>query len=76
MMYLPSSVSVKHFHIQAYVREDDPLGQALLREGKALWELLRCPRFHAALLPPMTHGEVLSTSPAMCSISTAITGGR
>lgn len=45
---------MKHLHVQPYVREDDPLWQALLREGKALWELFGSPRIHAALLPPKT----------------------
>jgi hypothetical protein len=31
-----------------YAREDDPLRKALLREGKALWELFRRPLIHGA----------------------------
>jgi hypothetical protein len=51
-MYLLQSVSGIKQTLQRYIREDDLLGQALLREGKALWELLRCPRVHAGLPHP------------------------
>jgi hypothetical protein len=53
-MYLLWSVSGIKQTVQRYIREDDLLGQALLREGKALWELLRCPRVHAGLPHPTT----------------------
>ena len=37
-----------------YAREDDLLRESLLREGKALRELFRCPVVHSALPHPDT----------------------
>ncbi len=39
-----------------YARKDDLLGEALLREGKALRELLRRPVVHDALQDPASRG--------------------
>jgi hypothetical protein len=37
------------FSIQYYAREDDPLRESLLGEGKALWQLVGRPLIHGAL---------------------------
>lgn len=38
-----------NYEVVGNIREDDPLGKALLGEGKTLWELIRGPRVHGTL---------------------------